>query len=157
MVLSSLQVQVSEGSTKQSSQKKIPKDQCPGRPCQSIRRKVIVHCHFWQPTPVFLPTEFHGQRNRVGCCPWGRTESDMTEATACISSQFIYLCVFLKYVCKTFAYGTFPCPFFCCLDLLYHIAKIKIEQQGNFSEKHIPKNMFPALLVKCTFCCHFGK
>ena len=40
----------------------------------------------WQPTPVRLPGEFHGQRSLVGCCPWGRTESDMTEATfpACL-------------------------------------------------------------------------
>ena len=35
----------------------------------------------WQPTPVLLPGEFHGQRNLVGCCPWGSTELDMTEAT----------------------------------------------------------------------------
>ena len=35
----------------------------------------------WQPTPVFLPRESHGQRSLVGCCPWGRTESDTTEAT----------------------------------------------------------------------------
>ena len=35
----------------------------------------------WQPTPVFLPGEFHGQRSLVGCSPWGRTESDTTEAT----------------------------------------------------------------------------
>ena len=35
----------------------------------------------WQPTPVFLPREPCGQRSLVGCCPWGRTESDMTEAT----------------------------------------------------------------------------
>ena len=35
----------------------------------------------WQPTPVFLPRESRGQRSLVGCCPWGRTESDMTEAT----------------------------------------------------------------------------
>ena len=34
----------------------------------------------WQPTPVFLPREFHGQRSLVDCCPWGHTESDMTEA-----------------------------------------------------------------------------
>ena len=26
----------------------------------------------WQPTPVFLPGEFHGQRRLVGCNPWGR-------------------------------------------------------------------------------------
>jgi len=24
-----------------------------------------------QPTPVFLPGEFHGQRSLVGCSPWG--------------------------------------------------------------------------------------
>ena len=35
----------------------------------------------WQPTPVFLPGESHGQRSLVGCSPWGRTELDTTEAT----------------------------------------------------------------------------
>ena len=38
----------------------------------------------WQPTPVFLPGESCGQRSLVGCCPWGRTELDTTEATACM-------------------------------------------------------------------------
>ena len=33
----------------------------------------------WQPTPVFLPREFHGQRNLVGYSPWGHNEWDMTE------------------------------------------------------------------------------
>ena len=33
----------------------------------------------WQPTPVFLPGESHGQRNLVGYSPRGRKESDMTE------------------------------------------------------------------------------
>ena len=32
-----------------------------------------------QPTPVFLPGEFHGQRSLVGYSPWGHKESDMTE------------------------------------------------------------------------------
>ena len=35
----------------------------------------------WQPTPVFLPGDSHGQRSLVGYSPWGRKESDMTEAT----------------------------------------------------------------------------
>ena len=26
----------------------------------------------WQPTPVFLPGESHGQRSVVGYSPWGR-------------------------------------------------------------------------------------
>ena len=33
----------------------------------------------WQPTPVFLPRESHGQRSLVGCSPWGHKESDMTD------------------------------------------------------------------------------
>ena len=30
----------------------------------------------WQPTPVFLPGEFHGQRSLVDYCSWGHKESD---------------------------------------------------------------------------------
>ena len=33
----------------------------------------------WQPTPVFFPGDFHGQRSLPGYCPWGRKESDITE------------------------------------------------------------------------------
>ena len=33
----------------------------------------------WQPTPVFLSGEFHGQRSLVGYSPWGHKESDTTE------------------------------------------------------------------------------
>ena len=32
-----------------------------------------------QPTLVFLPGEFHGQRSLVGYSPWGREESGKTE------------------------------------------------------------------------------
>ena len=35
----------------------------------------------WQPTPVFLPGESQGRGSLVGCRLWGRTESDITEAT----------------------------------------------------------------------------
>ena len=34
----------------------------------------------WQPTPVFLPGESHGQRSLVGYSPWGCKESNTTEA-----------------------------------------------------------------------------
>ena len=33
----------------------------------------------WQPTPVFLPGESHGQRSLVGYILWGHKESDTTE------------------------------------------------------------------------------
>ena len=35
----------------------------------------------WQPTPVFLPGVFHGQRSLVGYSSWGHKELDTTEAT----------------------------------------------------------------------------
>ena len=42
-------------------------------PSWDIRRRQ------WQPTPVPLPGKSHGRRSLVGCSPWGRKESDMTE------------------------------------------------------------------------------
>jgi len=41
----------------------------------------------WQPTPVFSPGDPHGERRVVGHGPWGRTESDTTEATECTLTQ----------------------------------------------------------------------
>ena len=35
----------------------------------------------WQPSPVFLPGKFHGQRSLVDYSPWGCKESDMSECT----------------------------------------------------------------------------
>ena len=35
----------------------------------------------WQPTPVFLPGESHGQRSLAGYSPWGHRESDTAKAT----------------------------------------------------------------------------
>ena len=35
----------------------------------------------WQPTPVFLPGESHGQRSLAGYSTWGHKELDTTEAT----------------------------------------------------------------------------
>ena len=34
----------------------------------------------WQPTPLFLPGETHGQRNLVDCSPQGGKESDRNKA-----------------------------------------------------------------------------
>ena len=33
----------------------------------------------WQPTSVFLPGEFHGQRSLASYSPWGLRESDAPE------------------------------------------------------------------------------
>ena len=36
----------------------------------------------WQPSPIFLPGESHGQRGLAGYGPHGRKESETTKATA---------------------------------------------------------------------------
>ena len=33
----------------------------------------------WQPTPIFLPEDFHGHRSLAGCSPWGHKELDTIE------------------------------------------------------------------------------
>ena len=50
-------------------------------PIQELKSSLLCWRRKWQPTPVFLPGESHGWRSLVGCSPWGRTESDTTEAT----------------------------------------------------------------------------
>ena len=44
----------------------------------------------WQPTPAFLPGEFHRQRIQASYSPWGCKESDMTEHI------HTYNCIFSK-------------------------------------------------------------
>ena len=51
----------------------------------------------WQPTLVFLPGEFHGQRSLASYRPWGHKESDITERlslsllTECLFSLEIHI------------------------------------------------------------------
>ena len=47
----------------------------------------------WQPTPVFLPGKFHGQRSLAGYSPWGHKESDMTEHTGLLHLYCEYTCI----------------------------------------------------------------
>ena len=56
----------------------------------------------WPPTPVFLPGEFHGQRNLASYSPWGLKESDTTEwrtLTLHINSLFTRQLHFLFFLC----------------------------------------------------------
>ena len=45
---------------------------------QSLGRKTPWRKE-WQPTPVFLPRKYRGQRSLVGCSSWGNKEPDTTE------------------------------------------------------------------------------
>ena len=44
----------------------------------------------WHPTPVLLPGKSYGRKSLVGCSPWGREESDMTER---LHSHFSLSCI----------------------------------------------------------------
>ena len=44
----------------------------------------------WHPTPVLLPGKSHGRRSLVGCSPWGRWGSDMTER---LHFHFLLACI----------------------------------------------------------------
>ena len=48
----------------------------------------------WQPTPVFLPEEFHGQRSLVKYSPWGCKELDTTEQLTLSAFQFVLTSVY---------------------------------------------------------------
>ena len=48
----------------------------PERPGFNPWAEKIPWRRVWQPTAVFLPGEFHGQRSLEGYSPWGRKELD---------------------------------------------------------------------------------
>ena len=64
-----------------------------GFPHSSVGKRIYLQCRRprfdlwvrkipwrrkWQPTPVFLPGESHGQRSLGGYSPWGQQELNMT-------------------------------------------------------------------------------
>ena len=59
----------------------------------------------WQSTPVFLPGESQGQGGLVGCHLWGRTESDMTEATQQQQQQFSLVAQLCPTLCDPMDYS----------------------------------------------------
>ena len=68
-------------------------DLIPGSIIFPCRRK-------WQPTPVILPGEFHGQRSLEGYSTWGHKESDRTDRLKLPLFIADLLCVSLKYTGK---------------------------------------------------------
>ena len=42
----------------------------------------------WQPTPVFLPGECHGQKSLLGYSPWDHKELDTTEQLTHTHSRY---------------------------------------------------------------------
>ena len=69
----------------------LPEDISKNEPaCQYRRHKRLRFHHWfgkipwrrtWQPTPIFLSRESHGQRTLAGYSLWGHKEFDTTEVT----------------------------------------------------------------------------
>ena len=57
---------------------------------------IYIWIRKWQPTPVFLPGESHGQRSLSGYSPWGHKELDATEQ-ACMSNN-LTIYYFILYI-----------------------------------------------------------
>ena len=54
-----------------------------------------------QPTAVFLPGEFHGQRRLVGYSPWGCKELDTTEQltlSLVISLEYVFSYIYYPFL-----------------------------------------------------------
>ena len=54
----------------------------------------------WQPTPVFLPGEFHGQRSLASYGPWGRKE-DSCHLFITTDAKHLFVC--LRPICNHFS------------------------------------------------------
>ena len=46
---------------------------------EKVKTMTDIQSRQWHPSPVLLPGESHEWRSLVGCSPWGREESDVTE------------------------------------------------------------------------------
>ena len=56
----------------------------------------------WQPTPIFLPGESHGQRSLVDFSPWAHKELDMTEQGCMMHNTFTSDTKSFEWFCKNF-------------------------------------------------------
>ena len=66
----------------------------------------------WQPTPVFSPGKFHGQRSLVGYSPRGHKESDTTEYECFSYPLFLQTFLWLEAILRSMV----PCAHMHILD-----------------------------------------
>ena len=91
----------------------------------------------WQPTPIFLPGEFYGQRSLVGCSPWGRKEPMTGHDWATNTHPVLFLTVFF-----------FPVREFLCIHSVYHIQYYALSTQSDILEV-LNKRMKSLCMLSC--------
>ena len=94
----------------------------------------------WQPPPVFLPGESHGQKSLVGCSTQGRKESDRTEATYQHTSEIKGLEI---YQISPMNYYWFLKP------LLFTLA----DEANEIPWTSVKEQQLPNILIRWTDCC----
>ena len=119
-----------------------------------------------QPTPIFLPGEFHGQKSLADYSPWGCKESDMTERLTfsfSLSIQYwVYISIWSSLLCrplnsllKLSSYNSCPCLveflriFIFEVQLIYSVVLISPVWQGD-SVIHI-QSLINILMKKYIF------
>ena len=91
----------------------------------------------WQPTPVFLPGESHGQRSLAGYSPWGQKELDITEVTwhACMKSYCGRVGVTKQKPVRPFQNRPLPMSSACLLSAEKLQSKIKFNRRSEKMQK----------------------
>ena len=74
----------------------------------------------WQPTPVFLPGESHGQRSLEDYSPWGHKELNVTEHSTALSTFAMWFPVFIEFPqiaprCSSLQVFAHAFPSMCCV------------------------------------------
>ena len=59
-------------------------------PANAGDKRKIPWRRAWQPTPIFLPGESHGQRSLAGYSPWGHKESDTADGLTRFEPQHYF-------------------------------------------------------------------
>ena len=89
----------------------IQKEQCGNKHLpvrDQIKSRTSHWRRKWQPTPVFLPGKFHGQRSLVDYSPWGHKKSEMTEHAHHTTQYHHLLTAIGKSVCTHYK----RCPYY---------------------------------------------
>ena len=80
----------------------------------------------WQPAPLFLPGESHGERSLVGYSPWGRIQSATTEQLADKRQMARILC-FERHQKKSLPWANFYVTAEYYIHLKYGWAQVRKE------------------------------
>ena len=106
----------------------------------------------WQPTPVFLPGKFCGQRSLAGYSPWGRKESTGLQR---VGHDWTHTNGNKNRVPGASFYRVGVCPQkqYSWTSSLYHMADFQT-LQGNFHSSPVPLAKFPSFpCIWTQECC----